>query len=91
VLNEQELNSHSLLQITHTEPSLNIQRNEEFSFESDRASQLGGELQSLELSNPQQQFRSFNKSNTKYHLLVPYDRYVFFYDELITRIDCQNN
>jgi hypothetical protein len=92
LLNEQESNDQSLSQLTHIESSLNTLRNAEFSFDFDRASQLDGELQLLKLSNPQQQFRSFNKSNTKCRLLVPRDRYVsdvFFYDELITRIDCQ--
>jgi hypothetical protein len=90
LLNEHDTNDQSL---THIESSLNTLRNAEFSFDFDRASQLDGELQLLKLSNPQQQqFRSFNKSNTKCRLLVPQDKYVsdvFFYDELITRIDCQ--
>jgi hypothetical protein len=89
LLNEQDTNGQSLSQI---ESSLNTLRNAEFSFDFDRASQLDGELQLLKLSNPQQQFRSFNKSNTKCRLLIPHDRYVsdvFFYDELITRIDYQ--
>jgi hypothetical protein len=92
LLNEQESNDQSLAQLTHIESSLNTLRQAEFSFDFDRASQLNGELQLLKLSNPQQQYRSFNKSNTKCRLLVPQDRYVsdvFFYDELITRIDCQ--
>jgi hypothetical protein len=92
LLNEQESTDQSLAQLTHIESSLNTLRQAEFSFDFDRASQLSGELQLLKLSNPQQQFRSFNKSNTKCRLLVPQDRYVsdvFFYDELITRIDCQ--
>ena len=89
VLNEQPLNDQSL---THIQSSLNTLRQAEFTFDFDRANQLNGELQLLKLSNPQQQFRSFNKSNTKCRLLVPQDRYVsdvFFYDELISRIDCQ--
>ena len=90
LLNEQQPNDQSL---THIQSSLNTLRQAEFSFDFDRASQLDGELQLLKLSNPQQQqFRSLNKSNTKCRLLVPQDRYVsdvFFYDELITRIDCQ--
>jgi hypothetical protein len=92
LLNEQESNDQSLVKLTHIESSLNTLRQAEFSFDFDRASQLNGELQLLKLSNPQQQFRSFNKSNTKCRLLVPQDRYVsdvFFFDELITRIDCQ--
>ncbi|CAF0881326.1 unnamed protein product [Rotaria sp. Silwood1] len=94
-LNEQNTNDHLLLpstQLTQIESSLNTLRHAEFTFDFDRARQLEGELQLLKLSNPQQQFRSFNKSNTKCRLLVPHDRYVsdvFFYDDLITRIDCQ--
>ncbi|CAF4468460.1 unnamed protein product, partial [Rotaria sp. Silwood2] len=95
LLNEQNTNDHLLLsstKLTQIESSLNTLRHAEFTFDFDRARQLEGELQLLKLSNPQQQFRAFNKSNTKCRLLVPHDRYVsdvFFYDDLITRIDCQ--
>ncbi|CAF3651205.1 unnamed protein product [Rotaria sordida] len=99
LLNEQNTNDHLLsssssTQLTQIESSLNTLRHAEFTFDFDRARQLEGELELLKLSNPQQQFRSFNKSNTKCRLLVPYDRYVsdvFFYDDLITRIDCQTS
>ncbi|UJR35064.1 hypothetical protein I4U23_027840 [Adineta vaga] len=90
LLNEQDTIDHSF---SHIESSLNTLRNAEFTFDFDRASQLEGDLQLLKLSNPQRQhLRSFNKSNTKCRLLVPHDRYVsdvFFYNDLITRIDCQ--
>ncbi len=95
LLNEQDINDHSLsqsTQLSHIETSLNTLRNTEFAFDFDRSSQLEGELQLLKLSNPRQQLRSLNKSDTKCRLLIPHDRHVsdvFFYDELITRIDCQ--
>ncbi|CAF4541707.1 unnamed protein product, partial [Rotaria sp. Silwood2] len=95
LLNEQNTNDHLLsssTKLAQIESSLNTLRHAEFTFDFDRARQLEGELQLLKLSNPQQQFRAFNKTNTKCRLLVPHDRYVsdvFFYDDLITRIDCQ--
>ncbi|CAF1612833.1 unnamed protein product [Rotaria magnacalcarata] len=94
-LNEHNTNDQLLspsAQLTHVESSLNSLNHAEFTFDFDRARKLEGELQLLKLSHPQQQSRPFNKSNTKCRLLVPYDRYVsdvFFYDDLITRIDCQ--
>ncbi|CAF0844688.1 unnamed protein product [Adineta steineri] len=102
LLNEQDTNDHSpsqTTQLSYIESSLNTLRNAEFTFDFDHANQLDGDLQLLKLSNPQQQqqqqqHRSFNKSNTKCRLLVPHDRYVsdvFFYDDLITRIDCQTD
>ncbi|CAF0940935.1 unnamed protein product [Adineta ricciae] len=90
LLNEQDTTDHCL---SHIESSLNTLRHAEFTFDFDRASQLEGDLQLLKMSHPQRQHsHSFNKSNTKCRLLVPHDRYisdVFFYDDLITRIDCQ--
>ena len=92
LLNEQDKNAQTLTQLTHIESTLNTLHHAEFSFDFNRASQLDGELQLLKLSNQQKQIRPLNKSNTKCRLLVPYDRYVsdvFFYDDLITRIDSQ--
>ena len=94
LLNEQNTDDHLLSHSAHIESSLNTLKNAEFSFDFDHASQLDGELQLLKMSNPQQSYRSLNKSNTKCRLLVPRDRYVsdvFFYDDLITRIDCQTS
>ncbi|CAF3435413.1 unnamed protein product [Rotaria socialis] len=94
-LNEHNTNDQLLspsAQLTHVESSLNTLNHAEFTFDFDRARKFEGELQLLKLSRPQQQSRPFNKSNTKCRLLVPCDRYVsdvFFYDDLITRIDCQ--
>lgn len=95
ILNKQNTNGHlpsSSTEIENLESSLDNLQNAEFAFDFDRPSQFDGELQLLKLSNPQQQCRAFDKSNTKCRLLVPHDRYVsdaFFYDDLITRIDCQ--
>jgi len=92
LLNEQQTSSQS----STIESSLNNLRQADFSFDFHQARQLDGQLQLLKLSNSQQQRQShfLNKSNTNCRLLIPQDRYVsdiFFYDDLIQRIDCQTN
>jgi hypothetical protein len=73
LLNEQESNDQSLVKLTHIESSLNTLRQAEFSFDFDRASQLNGELQLLELSNLQQLIRRINCQTPECILVCPFD------------------
>jgi len=52
VLNEQELNDHSVLMVTHIQSNLDTLRYAEFSFGFHRPDQFDDELQLFKLSNP---------------------------------------
>jgi len=68
--NEQQPNDQLF---THIQWGSNTLRQAEFSFDFDRASQLNGELQLLELSNLQQLIRRINCQTPECILVCPFD------------------